>query len=32
VIFEMKAVMSAVPSGMPVVPTVSPPLFLISAM
>ncbi len=29
VIFEMNAVMSAVPSGMPVVPTISPPCFLI---
>ena len=30
-IFERNGVMSAVPSGMPVVPTTSPPFFLISA-
>ncbi len=29
VILERNAVMSAVPSGMPVVPTTSPPAFLI---
>ena len=31
-ILEMNGVMSAVPSGMPVPPTYSPPFFLISSM
>ena len=31
-ILERNGVMSAVPSGMPVVPTTSPPFFLISAV
>ena len=31
VIFDRNGVMSAVPSGMPVVPTTSPPFFLISS-
>jgi hypothetical protein len=30
-IFDKNGVMSGVPSGMPVVPTTSPPFFLISA-